>query len=56
MAGHLGSCRVTVQNLVVVDVLPEDNVLLVKGAVPGAPGGDVCIRPAVKSRAGVAAR
>lgn len=51
MAGHLGNCRVTVQNLVVVDVLPEENILLVKGAVPGAPGGDVCIRPAAKSRA-----
>ena len=49
MAGHLGNERVTVQNLTVVDVLPDDHVLLVKGAVPGAPGADVCVRPAVKS-------
>ena len=51
MAGHMGNRRVTVQNLTIVDVLPEENVLLVKGAVPGAPGGDVCVRPAVKARA-----
>ena len=50
MAGHMGNQRVTVQNLTVVDVLPEENVLLVKGAVPGAPGGDVCVRPAVKAK------
>ena len=50
MAGHLGNRRVTVQNLTIVDVLPEENILLVKGAVPGAPGGDVCVRPAVKAR------
>lgn len=51
MAGHLGNHRVTVQNLTVVKVLPEQNLLLVKGAVPGAPGGHVCVRPAVKARA-----
>ena len=51
MAGHMGNRRVTVQNLTIVDVLPEENILLVKGAVPGAPGGDVCVRPAVKARA-----
>ena len=50
MAGHMGNRRVTVQNLTIVDVLPEENILLVKGAVPGAPGGDVCVRPAVKAR------
>ena len=50
MAGHMGNRRVTVQNLTVVDVLPEENVLLIKGAVPGAPGGDVCVRPAVKAK------
>ena len=50
MAGHLGNSRVTTQNLTVVDVLPDKNVILVKGAVPGAPGGDVCIKPAVKRR------
>lgn len=51
MAGHLGNRRVTVQNLTVVDVLPQQHLLLVKGAVPGAPGADVCVRPAVKAAA-----
>ena len=51
MAGQLGNHRVTVQNLTVVEVLPEENLLLVKGAVPGAPGADVCVRPAVKRAA-----
>lgn len=48
MSGHLGNHRVTVQNLTIVDIVPEKNLLLVKGAVPGAPGADVCIRPASK--------
>ena len=51
MAGHLGNHRVTVQNLTVVKILPEKNLLLIKGAVPGAPGGHVCVRPAVKAEA-----
>ena len=51
MAGHLGNHRVTVQNLEVVEVLPEQHLILVKGAVPGAPGADVCVRPAVKRAA-----
>jgi large subunit ribosomal protein L3 len=50
MAGHLGNERVTVQNLEVVRVDAERNLLLVKGAIPGAPGGDVLVRPAVKVR------
>jgi large subunit ribosomal protein L3 len=50
MAGHLGAERVTVQNLEVVRVDAERNLLLVKGAIPGAPGGDVFVRPAVKTR------
>ncbi len=49
MAGRLGNRRVTMQNLEVVDVLPEQHLLLVKGAVPGGPGADVCVRPAVKA-------
>ncbi len=48
MAGHLGNERVTVQNLTVVRVDAERNLLLIKGAVPGPAGGDVCVRPAVK--------
>ncbi len=50
MAGHLGAERVTVQNLEIVRVDAERNLLLVKGAIPGAPGGDVIVRPAVKAR------
>jgi large subunit ribosomal protein L3 len=50
MAGHLGAERVTVQNLEIVRVDAERNLLLVKGAIPGAPGGDVIVRPAVKVR------
>jgi len=49
MAGHMGAERVTVQNLEVVRVDAERNLLLIKGAVPGAPGGDVIVRPAVKA-------
>jgi large subunit ribosomal protein L3 len=50
MAGHLGAERVTVQNLEIVRVDAERNLLLVKGAIPGAPGGDVIVRPAIKAR------
>ena len=49
MAGHMGAERVTVQSLEVVRVDAERNLLLVKGAVPGAIGGDVIVKPAVKS-------
>ena len=48
MAGHMGDERVTVQSLEVVRVDAERNLLLVKGAVPGATGGDVIVKPAVK--------
>lgn len=48
MSGHMGAEQSTTQNLVVVRVDAERNVLLIKGAVPGAKGGDVIIRPAVK--------
>ncbi|MCB1667719.1 MAG: 50S ribosomal protein L3 [Porticoccaceae bacterium] len=48
MAGHMGAERTTTQNLEVVRVDAERNLLLIKGAVPGAPGGDVVVRPAVK--------
>ena len=50
MSGHMGAERVTVQSLEVVRVDAERNLLLVKGAVPGAPGGDVVVRPAAKAR------
>jgi large subunit ribosomal protein L3 len=50
MAGQYGNSRRTIQNLEVVRVDLERNVLLVKGAVPGAPGGKVIVRPAVKQK------
>jgi len=49
MAGHMGAERVTVQSLEVVRVDVENNILLVRGAVPGATGGDVIVKPAVKA-------
>jgi large subunit ribosomal protein L3 len=49
MAGHLGDASRTQQNLEVVRVDVERQLLLVKGAVPGAKGGDVVVRPAVKA-------
>lgn len=49
MAGHMGDRRVTTQNLTVVRVDTERNLLLIKGAVPGAAGSDVFVRPAVKA-------
>ncbi|AHF75531.1 50S ribosomal protein L3 [Sodalis praecaptivus] len=49
MAGQLGNERVTVQSLDVVRVDVERNLLLVKGAVPGATGGDLIVKPAVKA-------
>jgi large subunit ribosomal protein L3 len=49
MAGQMGNKRVTMQSLDVVRVDTENNLLLVKGTVPGAPGGDVIIKVAVKA-------
>lgn len=51
MSGHMGNVQRTAQNLEVVRVDAERNLLLVKGAVPGAKGGNVIVRPAVKARA-----
>jgi large subunit ribosomal protein L3 len=48
MAGHMGNERTTTQNLEVVRVDAERNLLLIKGAVPGAKGGSLIVRPAVK--------
>ena len=48
MAGHMGDVQVTTQNLEVVKIDVERNLLLIKGAVPGANGGQVSVRPAVK--------
>lgn len=46
MSGHMGDDQVTVRNLEVVDIDLEDNLLLVKGAVPGPNGGYVIVRRA----------
>ena len=50
MSGHMGNVRRTVQNLEVIRVDSERNLLLVRGAVPGARGGRVIVRPAVKAK------
>ena len=48
MSGQMGAKRVTTQNLKIVRVDPDRHLILVKGAVAGAPSGDVLIRPSVK--------
>lgn len=50
MAGHMGAVKTTVQNLTIHSIDKERNLILVKGAVPGAKGGDVVITPAMKMR------
>jgi large subunit ribosomal protein L3 len=51
MPGHFGNSRVTVQNLTIADIKPEQNLLLIKGAVPGATNSIVIIREAKKRQA-----
>jgi large subunit ribosomal protein L3 len=48
MPGHMGNAQVTTQNIQVVKVIPEDNLVLVRGAVPGPNQGVVEVLPAVK--------
>lgn len=48
MAGHMGDARRTVQNLSIVDVRPDENVLLIRGAIPGPTGEFVMVRSARK--------
>jgi len=50
MPGHMGQVRRTVQNLKVVKVIPEKNLILVKGSVPGANGTTVLVRTAIKQK------
>jgi large subunit ribosomal protein L3 len=52
MAGHLGNERCTVQSLEIIKIDQEKNVIMIKGAIPGAPGGRVEVRPAVKKKVG----
>ena len=49
MAGQLGNKRITTQSLELVRVDAENNLLLIKGAVPGATGSDVIVKPALKA-------
>ena len=49
MAGHMGDVRTTTQSLEIVRVDADNNLLLVKGAIPGATGSHVIVRPSVKS-------
>src|SRR5919204_5230799 len=51
MPGHMGDRRVTVQNLQVMQVREAENIILVSGAVPGANGSYVIVRPAIKNPA-----
>ena len=50
MAGHMGNVRRSAINLEVVKIDNERHLIAIKGSVPGAPGGDVIIRPAVKAK------
>ena len=49
MPGHMGARQVTTQNLEIVGVRPDDNVILIKGAVPGAENSYLSVQPAVKA-------
>jgi large subunit ribosomal protein L3 len=50
MPGHMGDVQRTVQNLTVVKVVPEKNLILIKGSVPGARGSLLTVRSAVKNK------
>jgi len=50
MPGHMGQVQRTIQNLTVVKILADRNLLLVKGAIPGANGDDVIVRTAIKGQ------
>jgi len=51
MSGHMGVVRRTTENLKVIEIDAERNLLLISGAVPGAEGGRVIVRPSVKAAA-----
>ena len=50
MAGHMGDSRVTIHNLEVVEIISEDGIILIKGAVPGSKGTLLVIRDAIKPK------
>jgi large subunit ribosomal protein L3 len=49
MSGHMGTIRRTTENLKVIEVDTDRNLLLIRGAIPGAEGGEVIVRPSVKA-------
>ena len=49
MAGHMGDVNQSIMNLEVVQIDAERNLIAVKGSIPGAKGGDVVVRPAIKA-------
>ncbi len=51
MPGHMGDERITVQNLRILQIREEDGVIVVSGAIPGAKGTNVIVRPAIKKKA-----
>lgn len=51
MSGHMGNVQRTIQNQKIVKIDAERHLIMLKGVVPGAPGSDVIIKPAVKMRA-----
>ncbi len=51
MAGHMGNKQCTTQNLEIIKVIPEKNLLLIKGAIPGSISSDIIVKPAVKEQA-----
>lgn len=55
MTGHLGDVKRTTQNLEIIRIDAERQLLLIRGAIPGAKGGDITVYPAVKARKGKAA-
>jgi hypothetical protein len=48
MPGQLGNVQTTIQNLTIVKIMPEENIMLVKGSVPGHKGSIVIIKPTQK--------
>jgi large subunit ribosomal protein L3 len=50
MPGHMGDERITIQNLEIVQVREAEGVILVSGAIPGAKGANVIVRPSIKKK------
>jgi len=50
MPGHMGDERITIQNLRILQIREEDGVIIVSGAIPGAKGTNVIVRPSIKNK------